>query len=87
MSKQAAANARLTGRAGVNEQGFVKGKFKLQAGYGAFSYSRSQRDKVINYIMAQEEHHKIRTFKEEYLKMLSEFEVEYEEKYLFEFYD
>lgn len=55
--------------------------------YGAFSHSRSQRDQVINYIMTQEEHHKIRTFKEEYLKMLSEFEVEYEEKYLFEFYE
>ena len=42
---------------------------------------------VINYIMTQEEHHKIKTFKEEYLKMLVDFEVEYEEKYLFEFYD
>ena len=55
--------------------------------YGAFSYSRSQRDKVINYIITQEEHHKVKTFKEEYLKMLSDFDVEYEKKYLFEFYD
>ena len=71
----------------INEQGFIKGKFQWQSGYGAFSYSRSQRDKVINYIMSQEEHHKIKTFKDEYLKMLSDFEVEYDEKYLFEFYD
>ena len=70
----------------INEQRFVKGKFQWQSGYGAFSYSKSQRDKVINYIMTQEEHHRIKTFKEEYLKMLSDFEVEYEEKYLFDFY-
>ncbi len=71
----------------INEQGFIKGKFQWQSGYGAFSHSKSQRDGVINYIMTQEEHHRIKTFKEEYLKMLTDFEVEYEEKYLFEFYD
>lgn len=71
----------------INEQGFVKRKFQWQSGYGAFSYSKSQRDKVINYIMTQEEHHKIKSFKDEYLKILSDFEVEYEEKYLFDFYD
>jgi hypothetical protein len=53
----------------------------------SFSYSRSQRDTVINYIMTQGEHHRIKKFKEEYIKMLSEFEVEYDSKYLFEFYE
>jgi putative transposase len=71
----------------INEQLFVKGKFQWQAGYGAFSYSKSQRDKVIKYIMTQEEHHRIKTFRKEYLQMLTDFEVEYEEKYFFEFYD
>ena len=71
----------------INEQGFVKGKFQWQSGYGAFSYSRSQRHQVINYIMMQEEHHKTKTFKEEYLKILLDFEIEHDEKYLFEFYD
>ena len=71
----------------INEQGFIKSKFEWQSGYGAFSFSKSQRDIVIKYIMNQEEHHKIKTFKEEYLKMLSDFEVEWDEKYLFEFYD
>jgi putative transposase len=71
----------------INEQGLIKGKFQWQSGYGAFSYSRSQRDKVINYIMTQEQHHKSKTFKEEYLKMLSDFEIQYDEKYLFEFYE
>ena|SRR5438552_2609798 len=71
----------------INEQGFVKGKFQWQSGYGAFSHSKSQRNGVINYIMTQEEHHKIKTFREEYLKILSDFEVDYEENYLFAFYD
>lgn len=71
----------------INEQGFVKGKFQWQSGYGAFSHSRSQRDGVIKYIMTQEEHHKTQTFKEEYLKILSDFDVDYEAKYLFEFYE
>lgn len=71
----------------INEQHFLKGKFQWQEGYGAFSYSRSQRDTVIKYIMSQEEHHRTKTFKDEYLKMLSDFEVVYDPKYLFEFYD
>ena len=71
----------------INEQGFIKSKFEWQSGYGAFSYSKSQRDVVIKYIMNQEEHHKTKTFKEEYLKILSDFEVEYDDQYLFDFYD
>ena len=71
----------------VNEKTFVRGKFNWQEGYGSFSYSRSQRNDVINYIMNQELHHKGRTFKEEYLKMLNDFDVKYDEKYLFEFYE
>ncbi|MES2430478.1 MAG: IS200/IS605 family transposase [Bacteroidota bacterium] len=71
----------------INEQEFVNGKFHWQAGYGAFSYSKSQRNDVINYIMNQEEHHRTKTFSEEYVKMLKDFEVEYDDKYGFEFYD
>jgi REP element-mobilizing transposase RayT len=71
----------------INEQHFVKGKFQWQRGYGAFSYARSQRDPVIKYIMNQEEHHRNQTFREEFIGMLINFEVEYDEKFLFEFYD
>jgi putative transposase len=71
----------------VNDQNFVKGKFQWQEGYGAFSYSRSQRDEVINYIMRQEEHHKTKSFREEYLGFLEKFEVDYKPEYLFEYYD
>jgi putative transposase len=71
----------------INEQKMVNGKFQWQQGYGAFSYSSSHRDVVIKYIMNQEEHHKRKTFQEEYLDMLNKFEIVYEPKYLFDFYD
>ncbi|NJL75568.1 MAG: IS200/IS605 family transposase [Saprospiraceae bacterium] len=68
----------------INDKHWMTGKFAWQEGYGAFSYSKSQIDTVIQYILNQEEHHKKRTFKEEYLSFLKKFEVEYDEKYLFE---
>jgi len=68
----------------INEKGWLKGKFEWQRGYGVFSYSRSQIDDVIKYIINQQEHHKKKTFKEEYLEFLKKFEVEYDERYLFE---
>jgi REP element-mobilizing transposase RayT len=71
----------------INDQKFVKRKFQWQEGYGAFSYSRSQRDEVINYIMRQEEHHKTGSFREEYLGFLEKFEVDYKPEYLFEYYE
>ncbi|MEP7128863.1 MAG: transposase [Chitinophagales bacterium] len=71
----------------VNENNLIKGKFQWQEGYGAFSYARSQRDTVIRYIMNQEKHHGKMTFREEYHSLLSKFEIEFDEKYLFEFYD
>src|SRR5260221_8614227 len=51
----------------VNDKKFVRGKFIWQEGYGAISYSRSQRDSVIKYIMNQEADHKKVTFREEYM--------------------
>tara|TARA_R110001592_G_scaffold43005_3_gene139647 strand:- start:63894 stop:64349 length:456 start_codon:yes stop_codon:yes gene_type:complete len=68
----------------INEQKFLAGKFAWQTGYGVFSYSRSQIDQVYQYIAKQEEHHKKRSFKEEYLTFLKSYEIEYQEKYLFD---
>ncbi|WMJ74697.1 IS200/IS605 family transposase [Cytophagaceae bacterium ABcell3] len=68
----------------IKEQKFVRGKFEWQEGYGAFSYSHSHINQVYNYIKNQEEHHKRKTFKEEYVEMLRKFEIEHDEKYLFE---
>jgi len=69
----------------INENGFINGKFSWQEGYGAFSYSRSQRNDVINYIINQEQHHSKVPFKIEYIELLNKFDVEYDNKYLFEF--
>jgi REP element-mobilizing transposase RayT len=71
----------------INDNRFVKRKFQWQEGYGAFSYSRSQRNNVIQYIMNQEKHHKGKTFKEEYLDMLIKFKIEFKDEYVFDFYD
>ncbi len=68
----------------INENKFVMGKFSWQEGYGAFSYSHSQIDTVYNYILKQEEHHKKKTFREEYLDFLKKYEIEFNEKYLFD---
>ncbi|MDR2843783.1 MAG: IS200/IS605 family transposase [Candidatus Symbiothrix sp.] len=72
---------------------FVKGKkftkfnFQWQEGFGAFSYSHSALDNVIQYIQKQKEHHKKQTFKEEYLNILNKFEIEFMDEYLFEWID
>jgi putative transposase len=71
----------------INSNKFVPGKFEWQRGYSGFTYSRSQRNDVIQYIMNQEKHHKSKTFREEYLEMLKKFEMGYDERYVFEFYE
>lgn len=68
----------------INERQFVKGKFSWQEGYGAFSYAKSQVENVYQYILNQEAHHKKKTFKEEYTDFLKSFEIEYNERYLFD---
>ena len=68
----------------INSKKFVKGKFSWQIGFGAFTVSYRSISSVINYIKNQEEHHKTKTFKEEYLKLLKESEIEYKEEYIFE---
>jgi len=68
----------------LNEKRYIPGKFNWQEGYGAFTYSKSQTDHVVKYILNQPEHHKKRTFREEYLDFLEKFEIEYNTKYLFD---
>lgn len=68
----------------INDKKWLDKKFSWQGGYGAFSYSHSQIDTVYNYILNQEEHHRKKTFQEEYLQFLKEFDVSYEDQYLFD---
>ncbi len=68
----------------INDKKWINGKFNWQEGYDAFSYSKSSVDSVVKYILNQEEHHKKKKFKDEYLDLLEKFEIEYDQKYLFD---
>jgi len=68
----------------INQNKFVMGKFSWQDGYGAFTYSKSQIEVVAKYILNQREHHIKKSFKDEYLSFLQKFEIEYNDKYLFD---
>ena len=76
----------------ANSSSFIKkinpanANFSWQDGYGVFSYSKSQAQRVVNYILNQPGHHKKVNFKSEYLKFLEKFAIDYDERYLFEFY-
>jgi putative transposase len=67
----------------INLKGFVKGKFSWQAGYGAFSYSKEQIPRVINYIQNQVKHHSKKSFLKEYEELLKTHEIEYDQRYIF----
>ncbi|NUM80969.1 IS200/IS605 family transposase [bacterium] len=68
----------------INKNKWMRGQFNWQTGFGAFSYSKSQIHDVVHYILNQKNHHRKKTFKEEYLELLKKFEIEYDESYLFE---
>ena len=67
----------------INEERLTKSKFNWQDGYGAFSHSVSQINQVVQYIHTQQEHHGKHTFLEEYVKMLKDFKIDYDERYIF----
>ena len=67
----------------INDHSLTKSRFEWQVGYGVFSYSQSQVDKVYKYILNQEAHHKKQTFRDEYLDFLKKFKIDYDEKYVF----
>ena len=67
----------------INKEGFMRAKFHWQEGYGAFSHSKSQINSVVQYIHNQQVHHKKVGFLDEYVKMLTDFGVDFDERYLF----
>jgi REP-associated tyrosine transposase len=69
----------------INEKRWIKGRFNWQEGFGAFSYSHSQLDKIIRYIKQQERHHKQNSFESEYLALLRKFDIAFEDRYVFNF--
>ena len=68
----------------INDHQLTAERFEWQEGYGVFSYSQSQVDKVYRYILNQEVHHRKQTFREEYLEFLKSFKIEYDEQYIFQ---
>ncbi|WP_264531740.1 IS200/IS605 family transposase [Flavobacterium sp. N502540] len=68
----------------INDKKWINGKFEWQNGFGAFSYSHSHLANIIRYIENQEEHHKAKTFKEEYIGFLESFNVDFKNEYLFD---
>ena len=68
----------------INRKRWIRGKFKWQEGFGAFSYSQSQIDRIVKYIQDQPIHHQKKTFREEYTEMLKKFKIEYDPKYIFD---
>jgi len=78
---------KTSSNAWIKENSLTKFKFEWQKGYGAFSHSKSQKQTVINYIRNQENHHAKASFKDEYLNILRKNEIEFGEKYVFEFFE
>lgn len=71
----------------INDKRWVEGHFEWQRGFGAFSYSESQVKAVVNYVLNQREHHEKKTFREEYIELLKQFDIDFDNKYLFDFLD
>jgi putative transposase len=71
----------------INREKLSKYNFRWQDGYGFFTYHLSDRKRMIRYVENQERHHKKKTFREEYLESLKKHNIEYDERYLFDFFD
>lgn len=69
----------------INERSLTPYNFKWQGGYAVFSHGYREKNKIINYIKRQEDHHKSKTFKKEYFQLLTAYEIEYKEEYVFDF--
>jgi putative transposase len=68
----------------INDHKLTNERFEWQEGYGAFSYLQRDVDQIYNYVKNQEAHHQKQTFRDEYLDLLKEFEIGYDEQYIFQ---
>ena len=71
----------------INERKFCNEKFEWQEGYGVFSHSASDKEKVIYYVEHQKEHHSKQPFRAEFLNILHKTGIVYNEAYLFDWID
>ena len=68
----------------INDHNLTKARFEWQEGYGVFSYRQRDVDMIYKYVQNHEEHHQKQTFRKEYLELLNEFQIEYDEQYIFQ---
>ena len=78
---------KTSSNAWIKQRQYTRSKFAWQRGYGAFTHSQSQIDRVIKYVKNQEQHHRKKTFRNEYLGILKEYNIEFNDRYLFDFQD
>jgi len=69
----------------IKEQGVFPKFVSWQEGYGAFTYHKNQKEIIMNYVKSQREHHRIKTFKEEFKELLEEHGIAFDERYLLQF--
>lgn len=68
----------------INDHCLTPARFAWQEGYGVFSYTQNDVDTIFKYVQNQEEHHNTKTFRDDYLNLLKEFRVDYDEQYIFQ---
>ena len=71
----------------INKEKLCPIRFSWQEGYGVFSSSHSHLERVYNYIINQHQHHQKISFREEYIRFLKHHEIDYDERFLFDFFD
>ncbi len=71
----------------INKEKLCKFNFSWQEGYGSFSYGHSQIDDVVKYVLNQKQHHEIKPFKQEYQEFLTKYQIQFDQKYLFDWMD
>ena len=81
---QAVEDVKTSSSKWIKTQESALAGFAWQAGYGAFSVSESNVPKVANYIRDQEEHHRVKTFQEEYREFLSKHKIQFDERYVWD---
>ena len=71
----------------INKNNFCPVNFQWQSGYGVFSHGYREKGIIIEYIRNQEEHHRKKKFREEYMKLLNSYEIDFKDEYVFNFLD
>jgi len=69
----------------INDRNLCRYKFEWQSGYAVFSHGYQEKDMIIDYVRNQEEHHRNKTFRQEYLAFLKSYEIEFKNEYVFDF--